>query len=197
MARFVEHDERREGIIENALDVFIEVGFESATFQKIADRARVTRTILYQYFKDKLELFHFSIKHFLGHLEEDITGIDRAKSAVEKLILIIRAVFTRLEKNRKLLIVILNFIVNNYKDTDTSSIKYYISRRTIRFRRKIAVIVIDGINSGELRAVKVHTVNEIIFSFIEAAVLELAVLKKENLRSALSNFESCIKLFAK
>jgi hypothetical protein len=133
----------------------------------------------------------------LGHLEEDITGIDRAKSAVEKLILIIRAVFTRLEKNRKLLIVILNFIVNNYKDTDTSSIKYYISRRTIRFRRKIAVIVIDGINSGELRAVKVHTVNEIIFSFIEAAVLELAVLKKENLRSALSNFESCIKLFAK
>lgn len=199
MARFVEHDERREGIIEHALDIFIDVGFERATFQKIADRARVTRTTLYQYFKDKKELFHYSIKHFLNSLAEDIkienTITGAHLCAVEKLILILRAVLLRLEKNRKLLIVILNFLVQS--DLSLYNLKYYLRRRTVRFKGVITSIIIDGIKSGELREIKTASVYEIIFSLLEAAILELAVLKRESVRSLLPNFELCIKLLAK
>jgi AcrR family transcriptional regulator len=47
MAIVVEHERRRKQILEKALDVFVDEGFEDATFQKIADRCAITRTTLY------------------------------------------------------------------------------------------------------------------------------------------------------
>ena len=38
MAVVVEHDKRRKKILDKSLDLFIEVGYEDVTFQKIADR---------------------------------------------------------------------------------------------------------------------------------------------------------------
>ncbi len=64
MAVVVEHDKRREKILEKALLVFIEDGFVDATYQKIADRCGIARTILYLYFKNKSEIFNYSIKQF-------------------------------------------------------------------------------------------------------------------------------------
>ncbi|MCL2174616.1 MAG: TetR/AcrR family transcriptional regulator, partial [Treponema sp.] len=57
MAIAVEHEQRRKKILEKALTVFMDDGFEDATFQKIADRCGITRTILYLYFKNKKEIF--------------------------------------------------------------------------------------------------------------------------------------------
>ena len=46
MAIIVEHDKRRHKILEKALDVFVEEGYEDVSFQKIADRCGITRTTL-------------------------------------------------------------------------------------------------------------------------------------------------------
>ena len=62
MAIVVEHEKRRFEILEKALDIFVEEGYEDATFQKIADRCGITRTTLYLYFKNKREIFVWSIK---------------------------------------------------------------------------------------------------------------------------------------
>ena len=75
MATVVEHDKRREEILERSLDVFMDEGYEDVTFQKIADRCGITRTTLYIYFKNKREIFLFSIKQFLSTLEEVLIKI--------------------------------------------------------------------------------------------------------------------------
>ena len=46
MSIVVEHDKRRKEILEKALAVFMDDGFEDATFQRIADRCHITRTTL-------------------------------------------------------------------------------------------------------------------------------------------------------
>ncbi len=46
MAIIVEHDKRKHTILDKALDVFVDEGYEDATFQKIADRCGITRTTL-------------------------------------------------------------------------------------------------------------------------------------------------------
>ena len=53
MAIIVEHEKRRREILEKALDIFVDDGFEGTTFQKIADRCNITRTTLYIYIKNK------------------------------------------------------------------------------------------------------------------------------------------------
>ena len=75
MAIVVEHDKRKHEILEKSLDVFIEEGYEDVTFQKIADRCGITRTTLYIYFKNKREIFLWSIKQLMAGLQEELVSI--------------------------------------------------------------------------------------------------------------------------
>lgn len=70
MAVQVEHEKRKHEILTKALELFIEEGYEDVTFQKIADRCGITRTTLYIYFKNKREIFLWSIKQFTQALEQ-------------------------------------------------------------------------------------------------------------------------------
>ena len=79
MAIVVEHDKRKHEILQKSLDVFIDEGYEDATFQKIADRCGITRTTLYIYFKNKHEIFLGSIKELLSELEESLIIIIKNK----------------------------------------------------------------------------------------------------------------------
>ena len=86
MAIIVEHDKRKHEILQKSLDVFIDEGYEDATFQKIADRCGITRTTLYIYFKNKYEIFHESIKELLSELEKSLTKIIQEKASSEQTI---------------------------------------------------------------------------------------------------------------
>jgi len=103
MSIVVEHEARRKEILKKALDVFVDEGFENATFQKIADRCGITRTTLYIYFKNKKEIFNYSIKQLLSKVEEDIRTIytDSSLGSAEKITKVLLDIFQRLEENRR------------------------------------------------------------------------------------------------
>src|SRR5574344_3135381 len=75
MAIVVEHEKRKHEILEKALDVFVEEGYEDVTFQKLADRCGITRTTLYIYFRNKQEIFLLSIKQLTQGIEESLQEI--------------------------------------------------------------------------------------------------------------------------
>lgn len=55
--------DRREQILEAALDVFAEEGFDGATTKEIAARADVTHGLIYFYFPSKEDLFDAAFEH--------------------------------------------------------------------------------------------------------------------------------------
>lgn len=63
--RIEEKERRRREIIDAAEQVFAEVGFDGATMQQIAQRARLSRALVYIYFKDKADL-QFAIAQRAG-----------------------------------------------------------------------------------------------------------------------------------
>lgn len=68
--RIEEKERRRREIIDAAEHVFGEVGFDAATMQQIARRARLSRALVYIYFKDKSDL-QFAIAERAGqHLTQ-------------------------------------------------------------------------------------------------------------------------------
>jgi AcrR family transcriptional regulator len=173
----VEHEKRRQEILKKALDVFIDEGFENATFQKIADCCGITRTTLYIYFKNKREIFNQSIKDMLQTVEQDLLRVkqDRDLGSIEKLTKVITLIFERLEENRQLLSVILNYLLYLSKsDTDPD---YRIRRRTIRMRRILASMLIEGIRAGEIKPIDVRTMDDLLYGLIETAIFRLTVLK--------------------
>jgi AcrR family transcriptional regulator len=179
MSIVVEHDKRRREILGKALDVFIDEGFEDVTFQKIADRCGITRTTLYIYFKNKKDIFNFSIKQLLQDLENDITRIREEKlTHTETLTKVMMVIIERLEQNCGLLSVIFSYLFYIAKgDYDPDK---RVRRRTVRLRHILATMLIEGIKAGEFAKVNVKDANELFYSFLESAVFRMVALKRNN-----------------
>jgi len=179
MSIIVEHDKRKKEILEKALDVFVDEGFENATFQKIADRCSITRTTLYIYFKNKREIFTYSIKQFLTKANDEIQIIcsDMTIGSVEKITNVLMDIFLLLEENRRLLSVVLDYLLHLSKNN--ADPEQRVRRRVIKLRHILASMVISGVKSGELKTISIKTADDYLYGFIEAAIFRLVVLRCE------------------
>jgi TetR/AcrR family transcriptional regulator, fatty acid metabolism regulator protein len=79
---------KRESIIQAAIEVFSKKGFQAATISEIAQKASVADGSIYQYFKNKEDLF-FSIpvektNEFRTQLELHLQGISGAFNKIRK-----------------------------------------------------------------------------------------------------------------
>ena len=112
MAIVVEHDKRKKEILETALDLFMEKGYEDVTFQKIADRCGITRTTLYLYFKNKREIFMCSIKQLTTKLEEVLITIAKKDlSCKERLKEVLFGILECCMNHKKLFNVVLTYLL--------------------------------------------------------------------------------------
>ena len=191
MSIVVEHEKRRREILERALDVFINEGFEDVTLQKIAYRCGITRTTLYIYFKNKKDIFNFSIKQLLQGFENAITEIrkDKSLSHTEKLIRVMTVIIDHLQENRLLLSVVMEYVISASKsDYDPD---YRVRRRTVRLRHILSTMLIEGIKAGEFApSINVKDANEQLYGLLEAAVFRMVVLR----RSSVEELKDVIKL---
>lgn len=177
----VEHDKRKEEILDKALDVFVAEGYKDTTFQKIAERCGITRTILYLYFNNKKEIFSSCIKRFMEGLEfqiRDIRGREDLPCA-ERLALIGQLVVQECAAESRLLSVVLDYLLR--LRTAGGDADERVRRRTIRMRHILAAIVIEGKKKGEFsEEVSVKATSELFYALIEAAVFRIAVLGKKD-----------------
>jgi AcrR family transcriptional regulator len=185
----VEHEKRRREILEKALDVFVNEGFESATFQKIADLCGITRTILYTYFNNKKEIFNYSIKQFMETIEADVRSLrqDAALNSVEKLTSVFTVIIARMEENRRLLLVIRDYLLS--RDDANNLVK----RRTIRMRHILSSMIIDGIRAGELTPLNVREAGDLLYGLLELAIFRLTVLKRSEVRELKQSAALCVR----
>lgn len=181
MSLIIEHDKRRREILEQALTVFMSEGFENTSLKKIADKCGITRTTLYFYFRNKREIFDWSIKQLVMGVEVDLQCIrsNGDLDAVSKLKKLLEMIFRHLEENRRLLSVILSCVLHFTKSGINPNDR--IRRLTIRLRHILATIVIEGVHRGELAPVKVRLANDFFYSLIEAAILQLVILERVSL----------------
>lgn len=184
MSVSVEHVKRKEEILDKALDVFAVEGYKDTTFQKIAERCGITRTILYLYFNNKKEIFTSCIKRFMERLEQEIRTIadGQDRSNAEKLVAIGEMVANLCVVESKLLSVMLDYLLNMKMaggDPDER-----VRRRTVRMRHILAMLIIDGKRKGEFAPeVSGKAASELFYALIEAAVFRVTVLGKRELSS--------------
>src|ERR1700690_1771524 len=68
-------DERRGQLLVVASDVFVDHGYHAAGMDEIADRAGVSKPVLYQHFASKLELY-LAVLH--RHVDNLVSGVQQA-----------------------------------------------------------------------------------------------------------------------
>jgi AcrR family transcriptional regulator len=197
MAIVVEHEKRRREILEKVLDVFVNEGYEDTTFQKIADHCHITRTTLYIYFKNKKEIFTYSIKLLLAKSDGDIQVIlrDNALNSIEKITHVLLDIFRHLEENRRLLSVIFDYLFHLAQNGGDPEQR--VRRRTLKVRHILASLMIGGIKAGELKPINIKTADDYLYSLIEAAIFRLVVLKKKTVGDLRKTTAFAVKQLAK
>lgn len=193
MAIIVEHDKRKKEILDTALALFMEKGFEDVTFQKIADRCGITRTTLYIYFKNKKEIFVWSIKQLTGDIELSLQEIinDQSKTITERLLLVLDTILEKCAENHLLFTVTLSYLLQLQKTGKDPAVR--VRRRIIRLRHLLSTIIIEGMSNGEFKEVNVHDTNELLYSVIEAAIFRLAVLDKKDISELRRPFQLVVQ----
>ncbi len=180
MSATVEHEKRKKEILEKSLDVFIDEGYADTTFQKIADRCGITRTILYLYFRNKREIFTFSIKRFTEKLEVQLREVALSETipAWEKLESVSELVVRHCVEQAKLLSVIIDYLTHLRRSGGDTYER--VLRRTIRMRHIISGIVISGQKKGELIKVPIASVSNMILSLVECTIFRVTILDRKS-----------------
>lgn len=86
MPKKIDHNLRKEKILKTALVVFAREGYKDSNLSLIAQECGISRPTIYQYFRDKEEIYYFAVKLVTGRMfvkytdyawKTDINVIDR------------------------------------------------------------------------------------------------------------------------
>jgi len=192
MAIIVEHEKRKHQILDRALDIFMEEGYENVTFQKIADRCGITRTTLYIYFNNKKEIFLWSIKQLMSEIEVLLLDVanDSSKSYKDRLLSVLTMILDKCTENRKIFTVTLTYLLQLKKTGKDPAVR--VRRRILRLRRLLSAILIEGIKAKEFKQVNIHDANEMLYSVIESAIFRLAVLDQKDIEELKGPYELAV-----
>ena len=192
MGIVIDHEKRKKIILKKALDVIIDEGYEDATFQKIADRCGITRTTLYIYFKNKREIFLWSIKQLTEGLENSLRLIidDKSRSCKERLLDVLEVIVHGCMENRQLFQVILAYLIQIQKTGKNPGDR--VRRRIVRLRHLLSTILIEGKKSGDFKQINVKAANEMFYSLIESAIFRLAILDQQTVNEMLSSLQLAV-----
>ena len=178
MAIVVEHDKRRQEILEKSLDLFCKEGYEDVTFQKIADACGITRTTLYIYFHNKREIFIWSIKQLTSNIEKKLLSVIKDESLDTETCLrtVLFWIADACCENYRLFNVLLPYLVALQKSGIDSGER--VRRRVIRIQHLLSTIIIRGQNNGTFKKISVKDVNELLYGLIETTIFRIAILNQ-------------------
>jgi TetR/AcrR family fatty acid metabolism transcriptional regulator len=138
---------RRESIIRAAIEVFSKKDFNTASISEIAQKAGIANGTIYQYFRDKEDLF-FSIpiektNEFRSQLELHLEGISGAFNKIRKFVWYFLFFFKTNPEYGRILMLEMRVSKNFVKTETYGFLKQSVSQ--------VKNIIIEGQNEGVIR----------------------------------------------
>jgi TetR/AcrR family fatty acid metabolism transcriptional regulator len=158
---------KRHLIIQAAIEVFSKNNFQNSSIAEIAKRANVAEGTIYQYFKNKEDLF-FSIP------------VEKTKEVCKELELHLQGINGALNKIRKFIWCYLFFFKMNQEYARTLMLEMRVSKNFIKtkayksfkpFTNKILEIIEEGQREGIIRKdIKIYLIRQLILGILEHSV---------------------------
>lgn len=146
MPKKIDHEQRKIEIMNAALEVYAQEG-KNTNLSTIAAKCNLSRTTVYQYFKDENQLYHYAIKYttdlaFSQYTSEKWESI---KDPVEKLQKITQDILNRADTYERQVGNFLKIIDGVEGLTDT------VNRRTAKLNLFFSHLVRQAIKEGRMR----------------------------------------------
>ncbi len=172
MPKIVDFDKKKQEIMEESIDVFVQKGYYGTKLSDISDRCGMGRTTLYQYFKNKDEIFEFAIKNISSRLEDDCKNIidDDSISAVDKINMIVEILTRRGEKEKNMIIIMIDLWLMLKRKNNTIPGK--LNEHVSKLRRIFNQLLEEGVAKKQIRQVNIQSMAFALYALVESFILQ-------------------------
>ncbi len=174
MPKIVDKEERMNTILMKAMDVFSEVGYRESNLTLIAEKCGLSRPTVYQYFKDKKDIYYYAVKKVTGEmftLYSSYAFDDGEKDEIERLDMIITDLFEKAKTHDAALSNLVEFILAEKR----SGVDVYeiIRARTAKLRILIKRLLLQGVHRGTIRECNVEKLGDEVYNLIQAECFQV------------------------
>jgi AcrR family transcriptional regulator len=192
MPKVVDFEQKKREIAHKALYVFAFEGYHPTTMAQIAEMCDIGRSTIYEYFRNKDEIFAFTLNQSFDAVALDFEDLHSRphEDTVESIFLIIRRVLTDLYQDKRVLLVLLEHTLRIMREDQEVGEKLKV--RATEILGKFASLLEEGIRQGEIRPVDSRAMAATLGSLIEAAVFQISIDAGVSLDVVLDSVRSLI-----
>ena len=173
MAHRIDHEERRRNILDKAMRLFSQIGYDNVSLIMIAEAAGIARTVMYRYYKSKREVLDAAIRANASIIMQQCREeIARTLSVRSKLKLICFHVTDYLFSKREFLTAIYDFVLAMNRLGEKMGPRVFEFTKGIRTALK--ALLADGLTHGEIQAhIEPEQATEVFLTEFEAITLRI------------------------
>jgi AcrR family transcriptional regulator len=187
MPKIVDYKQKKYQIMQEAVKAFVELGYSGTQLSHIAERCHMGRTTLYQYFKNKDEIFFYATDYILRLFQQNFQGIIKKPniSNIEKISSIIVLILK--ECNQAQMIVLIDLWLKLKRDNKTISSKVQVHLEELRHCFKI--LLERAIQAKEIRPVNANSMAYLLFSLIESFIFQVSFSENISIEDNMNNID--------
>ena len=193
MPRVVDFEQKKVEIAHKALYAFAFEGFHKTSLNAIARMCGIGRTTIYEYFRDKDEIFTYALHHSFDLMKLDFQGIldTPGLSSLERLAAVIRAILDVLYEDRRILFLLLEHAMRILRENREPAGRF--RERADEIQSLFARLLAEGIESGEIRPVPVERLSLTLGLLVEAAIIQISIEPGTALEEVLSGIDELLQ----
>ncbi len=193
MPKIVDHNAVRESIVQNAVTVFASKGYHSTNIIDIAEKTGLSRTTIYQYYKNKDQIFFQVVELIVDLLRRELRTLqeDKELPRIEKMKKTIRKILETFDKNQELAIILIEIRMMFNKENChllTKQIMIYLSELHDLFIYNID----KAIKRGEIKHLDSRTAAYMLILLLESYLLDCGLEEKIPIDIFIHNIEIII-----
>ncbi len=176
MPKKIDHDERKEKILQTALKVFAREGYRDSNLSLIAQECGISRPTIYQYFKDKEEIYYYAVKLVTGRMFNKYADYAWASQddEIDRIIFICNDIMDMAVLHTGEITSLVDVMIQMKREgRDFSSI---IMRRTAKLNILFKRLLRVGISNGTVIQCQIDKVTAHIVILLESFCFQLAFL---------------------
>lgn len=185
MPKIVDYEEKKKEIIKKAKLVFEKKGYYNTNLSHISNKCGMGRTTIYQYFKNKDEIFYHTLGSTLEEIKAEVEGIkaNNDLTFIEKLQEIVHLLTKENGNNNTFILLVEIWLVLKREENETLE-----KLRNYSKDLKVVIndLIIEGINEKEIKQIDSESMAETIYNFIETFTLQ----RTSNLQEARRRLDS-------
>lgn len=192
MPKIVNFEERQKEIMLEAVKVFIKKGYYETNLSDIASRCGMGRTTLYQYFRNKDEIFNYAINYVTQVINEDYKAILKQPdvSFLDKIKMVIAKSVLENENKRNMMIMIVDLWLRLKRENN--DIADRITERASELRGVFKYLIEEGIKANEIKCTNPQCMAFTLYALAQTFILQLSLARNISIEEHLQSVNALI-----